>query len=408
MGEYIKDVLKRDKAISYVAKALNFPWSTFAKVKLPLDDSTGKLLAEDVFAEEDFPLWHRSTRDGFALKAKDTFSVSSFSPAYLKLKGEIPMGVIPEFDIKSGECARIYTGGFLPKGSDAVLMDEDALLIEDVVEVRKSLSLWENVIRCGEDIRAKDLLAKKGDRINASLVGVLALCGRTKVNCFDIKATVISTGDEVVPISEKKLPLGKIRDINSWTISFTLKELGINIVKRLLVMDDRNRLKDAVLKAIEISDIVMISGGSSVGVRDFVVDVINSLGKPGVLLHGIAIKPGKPTIVGAIDKKLIMGLPGNPLSCFVVLRTFFVPLFYKMIGSSLCLNFTKAVLSSPLISFAPVEEFIPGVLCGNTVEPKPVKSGFVGVFGVMNSLIRVPVGVERLDKGKEAELLLWY
>lgn len=295
-------------------------------------EAYGMVLATDLTAPEDIPPFTRSTVDGFAVRAKDTFGATESMPAILNLAGEVLMGMPVPFALSAGEAARIPTGGELPSGADAVAMLEYCELLEDgTLLISKPVSPGENLIQKGEDMRANEKVLSRGRRLGPYEIGALAACGVTSVPVFKpLTVGVISTGDEIVP-PDSSAP-GKIRDVNTYSISAALKGFGHNPVPFGIVPDEPTTLRSTLEKALAISDAVAISGGSSVGVKDAAVEVIQSLGHPGIIVHGVAVKPGKPLIIALLDGKPVFGLPGHPVSALTTLSRFVRPCLCAMVA----------------------------------------------------------------------------
>lgn len=293
----------------------------------------GRVLAEDVFSAVDVPGFDRSTMDGFAVRARDTFGASEGMPAYLTVSGEIMMGQAALTEIISGQAVKIATGGMLPPGADAVVMVE---YTEDLgggdIAIVRPVAPGENVVRRGEDVCAGQVLLPTGMRLRPQELGALAGIGW--MSCPVVarpRVAIISTGDELVP-PEAEPALGQVRDINSFALKALVEDAGGEGVLYGIVQDDLDTLRSIVCESLERDDIVVISGGSSVGTRDVTAAVLNSLGEPGVLVHGVAVKPGKPTILAVVQGKPVFGLPGHPVSAMVLSDLFLVPAVHYLLG----------------------------------------------------------------------------
>ena len=286
--------------------------------KLTLDDSLGRIVSEDILSPVNLPPFSRSTVDGYAVRAADTAGSSTALPTFLEVIGSVVMGKETELEISAGEAAAVPTGGMLPKGANAVLMIENTEKIDDsTIESSKSLGIGENIVKKAEDIARDEILFKKGHKLMARDIGALAGLGITELRCFKKpEVSVISTGDELIP-PEAKAKLGQIRDINSYTIASYLQKIGAAPKKVGIIEDNLESLKSSVKNELD-KDLVLISGGSSVGIKDMTIEILDSLGEPGVLLHGLSIKPGKPTILAIIDETIVIGLPGHPGSAWTV------------------------------------------------------------------------------------------
>lgn len=294
---------------------------TFEREAISLLESTNRILGEDIVSQIDVPEFNRSTVDGYAIKSKESHGASESMPSLFNIIGEVHMGEISKYNIKSGEAVYVPTGGMVPEGADGMVMIENTeKLDESTLMVYKSISFNENMILKRDDIKIGEIALKRGRRITPEAIGVLAALGISQVKVYKKpRFYIISTGDEIIDLDEK-LEMGKIRDINSYTLYSLITRLGGEVVGRSIVRDDYELLKAKVEKAIAISDIVLISGGSSVGTRDYTAQVIDSFKGKGVFVHGMSIKPGKPTIAGEGEGKLIFGLPGHPVSSIIVFK----------------------------------------------------------------------------------------
>jgi len=386
--------------------------------KLNLDNALGRVLGEDLYSPVDLPPFSRSTVDGYAVKAADTAGASASMPTYFKIIGSVEMGERTELKLKTGQAAAIPTGGMLPEGSDSVLMIEDTEKIEDnTIESFKSLAAGENLVQKAEDIAAGELLFKKGHKIMARDIGALAGLGITEFKgAARAKVSVISTGDELIPAEAEAKP-GQIRDINSYSITSYLNKIGAQAKKIGIIEDEFESLKEAVKSELD-QDLVLISGGSSVGIKDMTIDLLNSLGEPGVLLHGLAIKPGKPTILAIIEGTIVMGLPGHPASAWTVNNVLVAEIVRVLngekraaeIGISNNKYLIKAELRRSLVSDKGREEYIPVRIYKENdklmAEPLLGKSSLITNLAYGDAVLRVPRNQEGKEKGEIVELTL--
>lgn len=391
---------------------------SLSREKLNLENSLGRILAEDIFSPVDLPPFSRSTVDGYAVKAADTAGASASMPTYFEIAGSIEMGKGTELKLKNGQAAAIPTGGMLPEGTDAVLMIEDTEKIdENTIESFKSLAVGENLVQKAEDIAAGELLFKKGHKLMARDIGALAGLGITEFNAFSrAEVSVISTGDELIS-AEAEADAGQIRDINSYSITSYLNKIGAAAKKVGIVEDKFEKLKEAVKNELG-QDLVLISGGSSVGIKDMTIDLLNSLGEPGVLLHGLAIKPGKPTILAVIEDTIVIGLPGHPASAWTVNNILVAEIVRVLNGEKEAAEIgiqenkypIKAQLTRSLVSDKGREEYIPvRIIKENNkllAEPLLGKSSLITNLAHGNALLRVPRNQEGKEKGELVELTL--
>lgn len=306
------------------------------KESLPLDKALGRILAEDQIAEEDVPHFTRSVVDGYAVRAKDTFGASESIPGFLNLVGAVEMGKPALRAVKSGEAVYVPTGGALPAGADAVVMIEytEPFGAGQIAVQRPSAPL-ENVMSRGDDLAAGEVVLKRGTRLRPQDLGVLSALGIDRVQVFaPFQVSVLSTGDEIVPVRQKPTD-GQIRDINSYTISGLIEAAGGCVKRAILVKDDFEALKWAVSEALSDSDLVLLSGGSSVGEKDYTQKVIQSFEDSEILAHGLGIKPGKPTVVARIGGVPVFGLPGQPASAMMIFKAVVEPLLKRLTGEQL-------------------------------------------------------------------------
>ena len=296
-----------------------------------LTAAMGRILAEDVTATEYVPDFDRSTVDGYAVRARDTFGCSDAIPAILTLQGEVFMGQGAEFDLNDEECVAVPTGGAVPKGADSVVMVEYTEDYGDgTIGIAKSAAPGQNMIFRGDDVFPGKLILQKGRVLSSQDIGALAAMGRVQVPVArKLTVGVISTGDELVPPEAVPGP-GQVRDVNSPMLEAMLGVFGVQVINYGIVIDNEALLAEKVTKAVAECDAVLLSGGSSVGVKDAACRIIESMG--GLLLHGIAIKPGKPTILGKAGVKPLVGLPGHPVAAYFVTKLFVLPLLSRLAG----------------------------------------------------------------------------
>jgi molybdopterin molybdotransferase len=381
-----------------------------------------RILAEDIHAPHPLPEFQRTTVDGYAVRARDTFGASDSLPAYLTLVGEIPMGDAPAFDLDSGQCALIHTGGMLPRGADAVVMleysqktreDSKALTgLSQEIEVFRAVAEGENVIRAGEDVAEGELILPKGRVMRPAEIGGLLALGITSVRVARlVKVGIISTGDEVVDPNQSPRP-GQVRDVNSYTLGALVEKSG-GVAKRYgIIRDQFEALKDAAAQALSECDAVIITAGSSASTRDMTADVIRSLGEPGVLVHGINTRPGKPTILGVCNGRAVIGLPGNPVSALVNGYLFVVPVIERLLGALPRPIPTKSArLTVNLPSQAGREDWWPVKLKrletgGWQADPIFGKSNLIFTLANADGLLKISADATGLSAGQTVEVIL--
>lgn len=380
-----------------------------------IDSASGRICFEDVFSGEDVPAFNRSSVDGYAVISKDTFGASDSMPSQLKLCGEIVMGEMPSNALTENECYYVPTGGCIPERADAVVMIEDAEDYQDgYIYINKSVAPGTNVVYKGDDIKLHELAIKKGTVLQPQHIGVACALGIEYIKVKrKLKAAIISTGDELVSSFEPEKAKGaKIRDINSHTIFAAVAKKGWDAVQYGIVGDNYDDIMNITKRALDKCDIVLISGGSSVGTRDLTAKVINDLGTPGVLIHGIAVKPGKPTIIGKVGEKAIVGLPGHPASAFMIFNHFVSKLMDKLYGAGTkAVPSVKARLVSNYPSNAGREEFVPVKLTTDTAQiialPLFGKSAMIKILSSSDGYFIIPRDCEGVVKDQIVEVFIW-
>ena len=376
-----------------------------------------RFLAEDIVAPANLPGFNRSTMDGYAIRAEDSFGATGNLPSYLKIIGEIKMGVKPEFRINSGEAVKISTGGMLPEGANAVMMVEYTEQIDDTtIEARRSISPWENVVRKDEDLKTGEIILRKGSRLRPQDIGVLAGIGKTNIKIYrKPKIAIISTGNEIIP-AKGKLLIGQVRDINSYTLGACIEEAGGTPAYRGIIKDKVILLEQEIKKTIKEDKVeaVIISGGSSVGIRDITLEVLNRLGKPGVLIHGVSVKPGKPTILAIADNRPIFGLPGHPVSAMIIFDLFVRPLINWLQGGEYNYCFAKEIeaeLTCNVFSDSGREDYVRVFVYKEDekfyAKPIPGKSGLISTMVRASGLIKIGLNVEGLEKASKVMVKLF-
>lgn len=399
-----------------------------------------RVTAADTFAPHPLPDFPRTTVDGYAVRARDTFGASDSLPAYLKLIGEVPMGDTPTFELSAGQCALIHTGGMLPNGADAAVMVEytqmvgmgvgvglpesTGVVVEPErpaptpmteIEIFKSVADGENVIRIGEDVAQGQLVIPKGTQLRPAEIGGLMALGFTSINVAKKpRVGLISTGDEVIEPSQTPRP-GQVRDVNSYTLGALVEKSGGVAIRYGIFSDQFEALKDVAAQALSECDMLIITAGSSASTRDMTADVIRTLGEPGVLVHGINTKPGKPTILGVCNGKAVIGLPGNPVSALVNGYLFVAPVIEKLLGALPKPKASvQAVLTVNLPSQAGREDWwaVKLIVTRNsqhaTYEAHPIfgKSNLIFTLAAADGMLKIHPDATGLSAGEVVEVVL--
>ena len=373
----------------------------------------GRVTAEDVTAPHPLPAFPRSTVDGYAVRARDTFGASESLPGYLALAGEVPMGAAPTLTVQPAQCALIHTGGMLPPGANAVIMLEYTQAARPTeIEIQRAVAEGENVIRTGEDVAENQLVIPRGVRLRPAEIGGLMALGLLELRVVEKPIIgILSSGDEVVEPQQTPRP-GQVRDVNSHTLAALIRQAGGAARQYGIVPDDFEALKTRAAQALLECDAVIITAGSSASIRDMTADVIASLGSPGVLVHGINTRPGKPTILGVCNGKAVIGLPGNPVSALVNGSLFVVPLIEKLLGlrEGAPRASVRARLMVNLASQAGREDWQPVRLVsgpsGWQAEPVFGKSNLIFSLAAADGLIKIHPDANGLAAGEMVDVFL--
>jgi molybdopterin molybdotransferase len=381
--------------------------------RVPLDAALSRILSEDVVAFEDLPEQARSTVDGYAVKAEDTFGASDAIPALLEVTEPVLMGTIPEFTLNPGQAAPIPTGGFLPRGADAVVMVEYTNKAgADSVEITRPVTLLTNVLEKGEDAKSGEPLLLSSMRLRFQDIGFLAAAGFPEVTVYrKPKVAILSSGDEVVPI-EQKPRSGQVRDANGHALVALVREAGSKPVLFDIIPDNASMLRDALEAALSQSDVTVISGGSSVGARDLMKGAVSDIAGAEILAHGIAIRPGKPTLLANRTGKAIFGLPGHPVSALIVAQAFLIPFLHYLQGAGPQKgpigHRVDVTLATSIHSTIGLEEYVriyiekkPDGEC----EACPIygKSGMLSTMVKANGILVIPMNVEGFSRGERVQ-----
>lgn len=397
-------VISPDEAVEIIRN--EFSSYRLQKESLPLSHSLSRTLCEDIISKENIPSFNRSTVDGYALFSADSFGSSESSPSQLDIAGEVLMGEKTDLTVHRGECVKIPTGGMLPEGADSVIMLEHTdTLFDGICLAQKAVSPYENVTRKGDDIKENDTVLKKGSVITSRSIGVLAALGISEVSVFCRPSVgIISTGDELVS-ADSEAAFGKIRDINSHILSALMRELGCETTFYGIIKDDFGEIDSTLKKAVKENDIVLISGGSSAGAADMTADIINASGE--LLFHGLAMKPGKPTIFGKIDGKAVFGLPGHPAAAYFVALRLIKPLICTMLCTGVKTAKATGELTQNISSNHGREEIVCVRLRDGKITPLFAKSGIISLLSQSDGYIIIERNREGLRQGENVEVNLF-
>ena len=383
--------------------------------KIDVYNGLGRITAAAVHSPEALPAFRRAAVDGYAVRAPDTFGASDTLPAYLEVVGEVPMGQEAQQTLAPGQAVLIHTGGMVPADADAVVMVEHTQRFDErTIEVLRPVAPGENVIQVGEDVELGAMVLPAGHVVRPQDIGALLALG---VVC-DLPVrrrplvSIFSTGDEVVPANTVPLRPGQIRDINGGTIQALCQKAGAQTRLSGIIPDNADALYEALAAALPMSDMLVVTAGSSVSTRDMTAATFNRLGSPGVLVHGVAARPGKPTILAAVEGKPVIGLPGNPVSAMVMFMLFGVPAIAGLMGATapqaprIPVRVTVNVPSA-----AGREDYVPARLVERSgevwAEPIFGKSNLIFTLVAAEGLLRVPMNATGLREGSWAEMLLF-
>ncbi|HWR58171.1 MAG TPA: gephyrin-like molybdotransferase Glp [Thermodesulfovibrionales bacterium] len=409
-----EDAISVDEALKRILGHLSVKGPSVAR--LQIEDCYRRVLAEDICSPEDLPAFSRSTVDGFAVKSSDTFGSSETIPSYLNVSHEVLMGLEPHFELKKGIAAKIPTGGMLPSGADAVVMLEHVQTSEEgLIEVLKPVAPGENVIFAGEDVEKGEVILRKGALLRPQDIAAVAGIGIKELAIYERpRVSIISTGDEIVPAG-KPLGPGQVRDINSYNLAGLIRENGGEAVRKGIFRDAYEDIRNVAAESLRESEMVLISGGSSVGVMDLTAGIIDSLGRPGVVFHGVALKPGKPTIGGVVTGIPVFGLPGHPAAVTICFDLLIKPVLRVLKGvrgkEFLEGRAVKARLARNVSSTHGREEHIRVYLEQRNSElwavPVLGKSGLIRTLVMADGTVAIPRQVRGIQEGEVVEVSLF-
>ena len=405
-----KEVTKIEDARRIFYEAL--PSKSSPSELVPVPEALNRILAEDVKAETSVPSFDKAAMDGYAAVAEDTFGASQTNPSLLRMIGESKIGETPRILLHRGETAAIATGAPVPQGANAVVMIENAKRLDTGhVEVYSAVAPSENVSQVGEDVRQGTVVLEIGRKLKPPDLGLLVALSRRSVRVVrKPRVGVLSTGNE---LSAGKSSGGKIVDVNRPTLMAMVEECGGMPVDLGIAKDDPKQISQKVTQGLTSADLVLVTAGTSVGKGDLVPDVINALGKPGMLVHGIAMRPSLPTGLAVVNGKPVVSLPGLPVSAMFAFSTFVQPLILKMLGAEpdpqakIRARTTKRIVGVPgfrtFIRVRVKEE-------DGKLVAEPLRTPGSGVLTTLtraNGIVVVPENVEGFDEGAEIEVQLF-
>lgn len=368
-----------------------------------IQDAMGRILAEDLYSNENIPNFPRSTVDGYCVKASEVFGCTDAMPILLKNLGSIKMGENPPYWIKAGQCAYIPTGACLPEGTDSVVMIEHTENYGDEVGILKPVAPGDNVIFVGDDMKKGELLLGKGTKIDSRKCGLLAASGINTIKVKKkIRVAVISTGNELVP-DGRKLQTGQIYDVNGPMLIMALKECGCEADFLGIIKDEEAQFEETLRYAVKEYDMVLLSGGTSVGTRDLASKILGKLGT--ILVHGVAVKPGKPTIVANVNQKIVFGLPGNPMAVYFIYSLLVKDAIHTMYGYSEMQRTEKKTLSVSVSSNHGREEYIPVKIEEEQACPIRGKSGLISMLRDADGYLYIERDSEGISGGTTVNVI---
>ncbi len=396
---------------AYAKLVAHIPVAALGVERVPTAEAVGRVTARAVIAREPLPAFARSTVDGYAVRASDTFGASDSLPAYLRVIGEVPMGREAGYSLEAGQAVAIHTGGMLPAQADAVVMLEHTQTAgKDEIEVLRAAAVGENILKRGEDVQTGEEVLPAGTRLGPAEIGGLIALGETVIDVArQPKIGILSSGDEVIDPAAQLQP-GQVRDINSYTLSALVARAGGLPQRYGIVRDNASDLEKRLSTALQECDLVVITAGSSASTRDLTAEVIQRMGDPGVLVHGVNVRPGKPTILAVCAGKAVIGLPGNPVSALVIARLFVVPLCERLQGLLRCPSLPpmKARLAINFASQAGRQDYLPVRLRQERnewlAEPIFYKSNLIFTLARADALAVIPADATGLAAGEEVEV----
>ena len=375
--------------------------------EIDVGEAYGRILYEDVYSRMDFPPFDKALKDGFAVLSEDSFGASEESPNTLEVIDFLEAGAITDKKVEKGKCIEISTGAAMPEGADAVLMVEYAEKMDDKVNLLTTVTPSQDVARKGSDIEEGNLILKKGDFLNPGKIGVLLSQGFETIEVYKKPSVgIVSSGNEIT-LQGEELEYGKIYDVNGGMIKNDAVSCGADAKFLGVMRDDYGEVKQKIVDSLKEVDILFCSGGTSAGLGDVLKHVLDELGE--VHIHGISVQPGKPTIVGVIDEKLVIGLPGNPVSALMIFNAFVAEPLTKLAGieKDFELETVKGKITKRIHSQVGRMQYQLVKVDGENIQPIFKDSGAIFSLSTADGYVKIPKLVELVDEGEEVEVYLF-
>ncbi|WP_297825088.1 gephyrin-like molybdotransferase Glp [uncultured Methanobrevibacter sp.] len=406
MGTEFLRIKECDEAIDIIQKLFDDNLKPQSE-EIDVSEAYGRILFEDVYSRIDFPPFDKALKDGFAILAEDSFGASEESPNTLEVIDFLEAGSTTDKKVEKGKCVEISTGAAMPEGAEAVVMVEYSEKFDDKVNLLTTATPFQDVARKGSDIKEGNLILKKGDFLNPGKIGVLLSQGFETIEVYKKPSVgIVSSGNEII-LQGEELEYGKIYDVNGNMIKNDAVSCGADAKFLGVMKDDYDEVKEKISTALEDVDILLCSGGTSAGLGDVMKHVLDELGE--VHIHGISVQPGKPTIVGVIDEKIVIGLPGNPVSALMIFNAFISQPLSKLAGIEK--EFESKIVKGKMTRriHSPVGRMQYQLVKVNGEEIQPIfkDSGAIFSLSSADGYVKVPKSVELLDEGEEVEVYLF-
>ena len=406
MGTEFLKIIDCDEATDIIQKLFDENFTSCSE-EIQVNDAYGRILFEDVYSRMDYPPFDKALKDGFAIVASDSFNASEESPNTLDVIDFLEAGSVSDKEVEPGKCIEISTGAAMPKGSQAVVMVEYAEKFDDKVNILTTATPLQDVAKKGSDIEEGNLILKKGDLLTPGKIGVLLSQGFETMEVYK-KPTVgvVSSGNEIT-LQGEELSFGKIYDVNGGMIKNSVISCGGDAHFLGVMRDDYTEVKSKIVDCLDEVDVLLCSGGTSAGLGDVLKHVLEELGE--VYVHGISVQPGKPTIVGVIDGKIVIGLPGNPVSALMIFNAFIAENLTKLSGidKNFELNVVKGKLTKRIHSQVGRMQYQLVKVDGNDVHPIFKDSGAIFSLSTADGYVKIPKLVELVDEGEDVEVYLF-